>query len=149
MILKRVCKQKEKLLQDKRLITGLMKPENTSHLPTHHAVVAEFDFRHQWQPLSLSLSVLLQWLWVFGVSMSLSPFLPGRRDGEGKYVNWVVLSLSLIPYIQISITHMHKYRWSSRLGKIFPCENGKYSKETWRGRMDYESATSDPGDYKM
>lgn len=36
-----VCKQQEHLLQAKRLITGLMKPENTSHVPTQAAVVPE------------------------------------------------------------------------------------------------------------
>lgn len=42
-----VCKQQEYLLQGKRLITGLMKPENTPHVPTQAAVVPEL--RNHWQ----------------------------------------------------------------------------------------------------
>lgn len=44
-----VCKQQEHLLQGKRLITGLMKPKNTSHVPTQAAVVPEL--RNHWQGL--------------------------------------------------------------------------------------------------
>lgn len=53
------------------------------------------------------------------------------------YVNWLVLSLCLIPYIQIALIHIRTYdvnRWSSQLGKILTCENGKYSKETWEAQ---------------
>lgn len=44
-----VCKQQEHLLQGKRLISGLMKPENMCHVPAHAAVVPEL--RNHWQGL--------------------------------------------------------------------------------------------------
>lgn len=147
MIPKRVCEQQKKLLQDKRLITGLMKPENTSHLPTHHAVVAEFDLRHNWQPLRLSLPMLLKRLWVFGISMYVSPFLLGRRDEEGNYVHSVVLSLSLL-------SHIYRYQSSTCTHIDDPHHWGRFSRMKMesiakRPRDADKSATSDPGDYKM
>lgn len=50
MVPGRVCKQQEHLLRGKRLITGLMKPENTSHVSTN-AAVAVPELGNHWQGL--------------------------------------------------------------------------------------------------
>lgn len=98
-----VCKQQEHLLQAKRLITGLMKPENTSRVPTQAAVVPEL--RNHWQ--GLRRAFLCRALTKALGLWSKIVILPLSRMGKAPVPT--VLSLHLIPFMLIPLTHIHTY----------------------------------------
>lgn len=120
-----VCKQQEHLLQGKRLISGLMKPENTCHVPAHAAVVPEL--RNHWQELRTAFLCCVPTkalgLW--------SKIIFSHFPRWGRHLCQLIAALPPSHPIYAEITHSHPHRCDPH---NFPCENGKFSIR--RQRMD-------------